>query len=439
MAWWTDRKEQKRIFTSVFADAQPDQYFFIMVILSCTVATYGLLSNSTAVVIGAMLIAPLMGPILGGALGIATHSNDVLKLSAKAEALGAITSIVLAAVLTLILPRTDLTQEIMARTTPTILDLVIALASGAAGTYAICMKPQAATLPGVAIATALMPPLCVVGIGLAKQDFSVMSGALLLFLANMIAINVAAIALFTLAGFSSTSSENEEAPAGKNRRLFYPVLLLALISIPLAFIMFQTYTKANMEKIIKSSLAESLEVIAPHSTLISADYKDLDNQILVNAAFRTTTVMTPENIRHMENLLELRLARPIALKADVVLVQKVNNKESVDSFRQLLPKIKEREIVEVVKTSTPEDIIESVVREKISLFPTMKLEDFSLEYRNSTSTYVVRIKLTGTTAVDEKLSGTIQKILEERLNRRVAVYVEMQTDLPPSVVKPSSP
>ena len=297
MVWWTDKKEQKRIFASVSADALPDQYFFIMVILSCTVATYGLLSNSTAVVIGAMLIAPLMGPILGGALGIAMHSNDLLKLSAKAEALGAVTAVILAAILTLILPRTDLTPEIMARTTPTILDLVIALASGAAGTYAICMKPQGATLPGVAIATALMPPLCVVGIGLAKQDFGVMSGALLLFLANMIAINVAAIALFTLAGFSSSSSINEDVPAGSKHRLFYPVLLLVLISIPLAFFMFKTYTQANMEKIVRSSLVESLDVIAPHSALISADYNDLGKQVLVNAAFRTTTVMTPENIR----------------------------------------------------------------------------------------------------------------------------------------------
>ena len=428
MVWWTDKKEQKRIFTSVSADALPDQYFFIMVILSCTVATYGLLSNSTAVVIGAMLIAPLMGPILGGALGISTHSNDLLKLSAKAEALGAVTAVVLAAVLTLILPRTDLTPEIMARTTPTILDLVIALASGAAGTYAICMKPQGATLPGVAIATALMPPLCVVGIGLAKQDFGVMSGALLLFLANMIAINVAAIALFTLAGFSSSSSINEDVLVGSKHRLFYPVLLLVLISVPLAFFMFKTYTQANMEKVVRSSLVESLDVIAPHSTLISADYNDLGKQVLVNAAFRTTTVMTPENIRQMENLLELRLGRPTALKADVVLVQKVNNKSSVDSFRQLLPKVKEKEIVEVVKTSTPEDIIASVVQEKIALFPAVKLEDFSLEYRNSTSTYVVRIKLTGTKAVDEKLSGTIQTILEDKLNRRVAVYLEMKVD-----------
>lgn len=436
MVWGVDKGAQKRIFASIAADAQPDQYFFMMVILSCTVATYGLLSNSTAVVIGAMLIAPLMGPILGGALGIATHSNDLLKLSAKAEALGAVTAVALAAILTLILPRTDLTPEIMARTTPTILDLVIALASGAAGTYAICMKPQGATLPGVAIATALMPPLCVVGIGLAKQDFGVMSGAILLFLANMIAINVAAIGLFTLAGVANSSSATEDTPTGTKSHLLYPVLLLALISIPLALFMFKTYSQANMEKIVRSSLVESLDVIAPHSTLISADYQDLPKHVLVNAAFRTTTVMTPENVRQMENLLELRLGRPAVLKADVVLVQNVNNQESVDSFRQLLPKVKEKEIVEVVKASTPEDIIASVVREKLALFPAIKLEEYSFEYRSSTSTYVVRVKLAGAKNADGKLSSAIQAILEEKLNRRVAVILEMKLENQPPTVKP---
>lgn len=174
-------KEQKRVFTSVSGDAAPNLYFFMMVVLSCAVATYGLLSNSTAAVIGAMLIAPLMGPIMGVALGIAIRNNELLRVSAKTEALASITAIILVTLLTLILRSAELTPEIISRTSPTILDLVIALASGAAGTYVICMKPQSAALPGVAIATALMPPLCVVGIGLAKQDFVVVTGALLFF------------------------------------------------------------------------------------------------------------------------------------------------------------------------------------------------------------------------------------------------------------------
>lgn len=433
MTQWPDQEGQEKIYKNILGDASPDRYFFGMVILSCTVATYGLLSNSTAVVIGAMLIAPLMGPILGGALAVATNSNALLKMSAKAEALGVITAVVLAALLTLVLPRAELTPEVMARTTPTILDLVVALASGAAGTYAMCVKPQGATLPGVAIATALMPPLCVVGIGLAKQNFYVISGAFLLFLANMIAINVAAIAMFELAGFSSDSCHEGtciDNRKHKTHRMLYPLVLLIVISIPLAFIMYKTYGNANTEKIINSSLIESLEVIAPQSTLISATYREQDNRYEVDAAFRTTKIIMPENIRQMENLLELRLGKPVGVSADVVLVQKVNDKTNIDTFQTLLPKVTEKEIVEVIKSSTPEEVIDSVLREKLALLPSSKLDDYTFEYRKGTGTYKITATVSTSSLLDNNFGKTIQKILEERLKRRVEVKLE-------TVIEPS--
>lgn len=432
MTQWPDKEGKKTIYNNVLGDASPDHYFFGMVVLSCTVSTYGLLSNSTAVVIGAMLIAPLMGPILGGALAVSTNSNPLLKMSAKAEALGAITAVILAALLTLLLPRAELTSEVMARTAPTILDLVVALASGAAGTYAMCVKPQGATLPGVAIATALMPPLCVVGIGLAKQNFSVASGAFLLFLANIIAINVAAIAMFELAGFSRDSYHDDVYKTGDNkmkkyRRVAYPVILLIVISIPLTFIMYKTYSHANIEQTIKSSLDDSLDTIAPHSTLISADYKEENQRYEIEAAFRTTKIIVPENIREMENLLELRLGKPVVISADVVLVQKVTDKTNIDTVQALLPKVKEKEIVQVVKSSTPEDVIDTVLQEKLSLFPNAKLEDYTLEYHKSQGTYKVIVKISSDSPLDGKLSKTIQNILEEKLKRRVEVNLENKT------------
>ncbi|MEG6586384.1 TIGR00341 family protein [Dendrosporobacter sp. 1207_IL3150] len=432
MIQWPDKETQKNIYNNVMNDARPDRYFFGMVILSCTVATYGLLSNSTAVVIGAMLIAPLMGPILGGALAVATNSNDLIKVSAKAEALGAVTAVVLAALLTLVLPRAELTSEVLARTTPTILDLVVALASGAAGTFAMCVRPQGATLPGVAIATALMPPLCVVGIGLAKQDFAVMGGAFLLFLANMIAINVAAIAMFEFAGFSSDLCENECDNNISNNfakyRMTYPIALLIIISLPLAYIMYKTYNQANIEKTIRSSLVESLDMIAPQSSLISLNYTEQDNNFNIDAAIRTTKTIVPENIRQMENLLELRLGKTVVVSADVFLVQKVNDKTNIDNFRELLPKVKEKEVVEVVRSTTPEEVIESTIREKLLLLPGSKLEDYLLEYRKSSGTYVVTARISSSNPIDTKLPLTIQKILEERLKRRVEVKVDVNND-----------
>ena len=188
--------------------------------------------------------------------------------------------------------------------------------------------------------------------------------------------------------------------------------------------MYKTYSHANTEKVIKSSLTESLDSIAPHSTLISVDYQETDGKIKVGAAFRTTKIMIPENIRQMENLLELRLGKPVSVNADVVLVQKVDDKTNIDTFRELLPKVKEKEVVEVVKTSTPEEIIEIVVREKVSLLPNVSFEDFTLEYRKSSGTYVIGIKLSGNIPGDDKLSNTIKNILEERLKRRVEVKIQ---------------
>lgn len=426
-----DHATKKRVFNAVMSDSKPDAYFFIMVLLSCTVATYGLLSNSTAVVIGAMLIAPLMGPILAGALAMATNSRDLLKTALKAELMGSATAVVLSVLLTLILPQSDLTTEIIARTTPTILDLVIALASGAAGTYAIIKKPQGATLPGVAIATALMPPLCVIGIGIAKQNFAVAGGALLLFLANMIAINVAAIGLFELVGFTAEKDSDSEADshARTRNRMIYPALMLLMISIPLALIMLKTYGQANLDRIVKNALTESLDVIAPHSTLISVSFKESDNRVIVDAALRTTKIINPENVRQMENLLELRTGKPTIVNADVVLIQKVDNQNRVDTFQDLLPKVTQSQVVQVEKTTTPEEIIGTVLREKLMLFKGFELKDFSLEYRDSTGTYAVTVLLRGNGTVGNAFGDVVRGILEDRLKRRVSIHVEIETPI----------
>ncbi|MDT8901712.1 TIGR00341 family protein [Anaeroselena agilis] len=435
--------DHSAVYKSVLGDAKPDIHYYTLIVLSCAVATYGLISGSAAVVIGAMLIAPLMGPILGGALAIAAGNRPLLRQAVKAEAMGAVVAIGLSAFLALIVPRSDLTVEIIARTTPTILDLVIALASGAAGTYAICTKPQGAALPGVAIATALMPPLCVVGIGLADQNFAVMSGALLLFLANTIAINVSAIVTFQLAGFSSSDCVldiNDPAACDTSRRrLWYPVALLVLISVPLAYIMYQTYSAASTEKIIRTAMVESIQSIAPQSSLMSSAHRYQDGAHIVEAAFRTTKIITSENIRQMENLLELRLGKPVRLTADIVLVQKVDDKSSVDSFGQLLPKVTEKQIVEVVKAATPEEIIQKTILEKISLLEQTILEDFTFEYRQGSATYTVNAKLSGPPLADGLLAQSIQTVLEDRLKRRVAVRLEYHPPLVPAAAAPSVP
>jgi uncharacterized hydrophobic protein (TIGR00271 family) len=184
-----------------------DASYWLQVIFSAGIATLGLVLNSPAVIIGAMLISPLMGPIL--ATGLAFAAGDlVLAIRALISLnLSCWAAILFATLLISILPFKELTPEIAARTSPSVLDLVIALFSGAIGAVAICQKPKGVvtSVPGVAIAVALMPPLCVVGYGIGVSqslDFAegmrVAGGGGLLLLTNLSAIAFMAMLVFLL-------------------------------------------------------------------------------------------------------------------------------------------------------------------------------------------------------------------------------------------------
>lgn len=428
---WLGVEDKKKVYETVIADAGSSQYYFVMVVLSCTVATYGLLSNSTAVVIGAMLLAPLMSPILGGAMAMAAYNNALFRKSLVTVALGAVTAIVLSAMLTLVLPQADMNGEILARTSPTLLDLVIALASGAAGTYAICFKSMgAAALPGAAIATALMPPLCVVGIGLAKQNVAVVGGAFLLFATNIIAIHIAAFATFELGGFSGINGDYGLSPQpGKEnnkRRLVLTFLLLAVVSATLLFMMMQTYKQAQLDKTIKTTLREEVVKYDANATLISADYRQDGGTLDVDAVFRSTQSFSSEYIRSLENVLELRAERPVKINADVVLIQKVSDTGNYDSLKKMFEGMNKsgEKNVEIIRSETPEEIIIKSIEEKITLIKGVKLIEFSFSYGSKNGSYRILAKLNADTGQLEPVRRTVQKVLEERLLRKVDLVFE---------------
>jgi uncharacterized hydrophobic protein (TIGR00271 family) len=182
-----------------------DVSYWLQILFAAGIATLGLVLNSPAVIIGAMLISPLMGPILAN--GLALASGDIV-LGARAIlnlALSCLVAIGLAVLLVSLLPFKEVTSEIAARTRPNTLDLAIALFSGAIGSVAICKEVRGVvtSIPGVAIAVALMPPLCVVGYGLgvalslnAAQGLQIASGGGLLFLTNLVAITFTAMLVF---------------------------------------------------------------------------------------------------------------------------------------------------------------------------------------------------------------------------------------------------
>ena len=213
---------------SVARDARLDQKFLLLITLSSAIATLGLLQNSAAVVIGAMLVSPLLGPIMGIGFGLATLETNLIKRSLVTMAAGMAVAVLIAMLVIWLSPIQDVTSELRARTQPTLLDLGVAVVGGIAGVYAI-MRKLSGVMVGVAIATALVPPLSTVGFGLVTGRFDFALGAALLFLTNTLAIAFAATAVARLNRFGPSLTPQHTA-----MQVIGIIATLGILSIPLA-------------------------------------------------------------------------------------------------------------------------------------------------------------------------------------------------------------
>ena len=194
--------DHEAVLAQVRDDAGWNGRYAFMILMSAGIAVLGLLLSSPAVVIGAMLVSPLMGPIIGLGFGLATFDWREIRASVAALVLGTILAVGFTALIVALSPLQNVTDEIAARTRPNLFDLVVALFSALAGGYAV-IHGRAGTVVGVAIATALMPPLAVVGFGLATQNWTVFGGALLLFFTNLMTIALSAAMIARIHGFGS--------------------------------------------------------------------------------------------------------------------------------------------------------------------------------------------------------------------------------------------
>ena len=200
-------------------------------ILACAIiiASVGLNLNSIPVIIGAMLISPLMGPILGLGLGLGTNDLPLLKDAAKNFGIMVAISIIASTIYFILSPLNPAQQtELLARTNPTIYDVLIAFFGGSAGMLENTRKEKGTVLSGVAIATALMPPLCTVGYGIANWEWTFVAGALYLFLINSIFIALAAVLVIKYLRFPIVGS-SDETKRKKTNRIIATVMVLIII------------------------------------------------------------------------------------------------------------------------------------------------------------------------------------------------------------------
>ena len=313
------------------ANALPSKMYFIMNILSAIIASYGLVTNSAAVVIGAMLVAMMLGPITGIALAIIDHRMPLLRKSLITVIVGVSLVVLVGFIVGWLHKDQPLTAEILSRTQPTSMDLMIALAGGTAGAYAMVSPHLSVAVVGVAVATALVPPLAASGILFANGETQLGLGALLLALTNIIAIQFTNALVLWLLGFRRLVDDDYKSSTYLTflRRNAVTLLLLGGLGTYLT-INLQTNAK---QQVFESSVKEAINsyFIDKGNVLTNTQFDTSEENKVVRAVIRGETTPTSYDVRQIETVITQDMAEnfpeylPIKLQLRYLPVQVIES------------------------------------------------------------------------------------------------------------------
>jgi len=279
----------KDLFSSLRESSKFSSIFIVLMVLSTLLATTGLFQNSAPVIIGAMILAPLMGPIVSLAMGVVRAENQLISNSIKTLAYGIVTALFFSCIYTYTMPLSELTAEMRGRLNPNVLDLMVAIISGIAGAYANSKSEVAKSLAGVAIAVALVPPLSVTGIGIGWGNIDIIYGSFLLFITNLVGITLSASLTFLVLGY---------APLKRAKKgLVYTSIILALVAIPLII----SFTKLIKQNSILSKLNNKIYIIDNKKIDIAVLEVDLSSKIpLLFIKTRSDTLLSKEDLASLK-------------------------------------------------------------------------------------------------------------------------------------------
>lgn len=302
----------------------------MILVFAILIASVGLNVNSAAVIIGAMLISPLMGPIIGVGAGLAVHDLYLVRRAMKNLGFAVGASVVTSTLYFLITPLDDAHSEILARTSPTIWDVLIALSGGFAGMIAAASKDRGNVVPGVAIATALMPPLCTAGYGLAHANWAFFAGAFYLFLINSVFIALATLATIRWLKFPKHHYADE---ALTKRLKTYTTLIVLITTLPSIYLAWRLVQQNTFSQRAQRFISNECSI--PGNFLV-------DQQVDLAARRITLTYMGDGPKPEQEVFLRERLAvydiqgTELELKAGLVLGAERDGSQRIEDEHRIL-------------------------------------------------------------------------------------------------------
>ncbi len=276
-----EQNKRSQIIEDIHNNSAFDKSYFMLIMLSTIIATAGLIVNNSAVIIGAMIIAPLMWPILSVGMAIVKgNPRDVLRALSQLI-IGILLSLFFSLIITKLTPISSFSEEILKRVNPGIIDIIIAFASGIVASLSLSWTKVSNAIAGVAIAASLLPPLCVLGISISSGEYSLAYGALLLFLANIIAIMLASVVSFWMLGFKPPHKPEDQMYMKIG--VIVSVIIFIIFLIPLGFFILSYIEQETLYNKAKLLLVEKIHTIDEHSKVKIFNVKDFGEYMKIES------------------------------------------------------------------------------------------------------------------------------------------------------------
>jgi uncharacterized hydrophobic protein (TIGR00271 family) len=419
--------EKQQVYQAIVEGSEPKLSFYILVILSTIIAAYGLIANSTAVVIGAMIVAPLMTPIIGIALSLVSSDSHLFRLAIIAEIAGVICSIALGFMAGKFTFGVELSSEILARTQPLPYDILVALAAGLAGAYSLVNPKINAALAGVAIAVSLVPPLASTGICLALERYDLALGAFLLFFANFLAIQLASVLIFISNGFIDYFHYKENAFLIKSsvsklkllqafsKRFLPSIILLLLVTWHLSQTLINLVNNKQFQRQLEAIVKEEVQK-RTGARLTEVNYKkDKDGKINAIAVVMTPQEFSSNDIAKIQQQIQHSFDKPI----DLIIRSIISKDADVTGTIFLLDEEKLKRQQQSEKTSFLNEM-NRLLKKALENIPGAYLDEVRREDDNGTKTVVAIIR----TPVAIKPSQVqIMELLLQTLDKDIRLVV----------------
>ncbi len=371
-----DDQCRQSIYDEIISGSDPSINYYLLLALSALIASFGLVANSVAVVIGAMLVSPLMMPIFGISLSLIIGETRLLR-SALLSEFGGIILVISAGYLVGITPFSpDMTMEIINRTSPNLVDLFVAALAGFAGCMAMIDKRISPILPGIAMATSLTPPLAACGLCLAFGAYQGGMGAFILFFANFLTILLVGSATFIASGFFTGKIHQHKVIFIKRFSLAAISMVILIFFLTNAMIKLLE-SKAITSRVKKEVYNELYDTLFYHLNSVTLDHSDKNGEINAMVVIDAPKEPSPLHIKNIEERLKKHLHKDVQVFVETRITRNVSSsKDKLIQFYRNANGIEEVE--RPGKDIQILNIAGQIIRERLERIPGMGIRDLEL-------------------------------------------------------------